>query len=87
MTFHITYRALNMQRNDVQERFKSTGAPPPGGVTMKGRWHSVNGNEGYIIAESTDIEAVGTWIQEWSDLLQFEVTPVLTDEQIGKIIG
>lgn len=87
MTFHISYRLSPDHRNDVQKRFKSTGAPPPGGVTMKGRWHSVNGNAGYIIAESTDIDAVGTWIQEWSDLLQFEVIPVLTDEQIGKIIS
>jgi len=54
---------------------------------MRGRWHSVNGNEGYIIAEANEIETVGQWIQEWSDLLTFEVMPVLTDEQVGRIIG
>ncbi|HKI46650.1 MAG TPA: DUF3303 family protein [Balneolales bacterium] len=88
MTFHITYNLTREQNRDkVQQKFKSTGALPPKGVTMRGRWHSVNGNEGYIIAEANEIETVGQWIQEWSDLLTFEVMPVLTDEQVGRIIG
>lgn len=88
MTFHIMYSLTREQnRDEVQQKFKSTGALPPKGVTMKGRWHSVNGNKGYIIAESNETEAVGKWIQNWSDLLTFEVVPVLTDEQVGQIIG
>lgn len=87
MLFHITYKLAPNKREDVQQKFKSTGAPAPAGVALKGRWHSVNGNMGFIIAESDDIEAVGTWIQEWSEMLRFEVMPVLTDEQIGRIIS
>jgi len=87
MTFHITYKASLPQRDDIQDRFKKTGAPPPSGVTMKSRWHSINGNKGFIIAESDDLEVLGRWIQEWSDLIAFEVIPVLSDEQIGRIIS
>jgi len=77
MIFHITYNVTSRDRDSVQERFKKSGAQPPDGVKMTGRWHSVNGNKGFIIAESSDLLTVGRWIQEWSDMIAFHVTPVL----------
>ncbi len=87
MQFHITYQVTPEHRDEVQGLFKKTGARPPEGVTMKGRWHSINGNEGYIIAETNNSDAMGKWIQEWSNILTFTVDPVLTDEEVAKIIG
>lgn len=87
MLFHIKYNVTPEQRNNVQEKFKKTGALPPQGVTMKGRWHNIEGKNGFIIAETSDVEAFGKWIQEWSDSLIFEVSPVLTDEQVANVIG
>ncbi len=87
MLFHITYTFAPAQRHDVQARFLETGAPPPSGVTMLGRWHSVGSHRGFVVAESSDTEAIATWLQDWTDLLMFEVTPVLTDEQIRRVIG
>lgn len=87
MIFHITYTLSPEQRNDAQERFKATGAPPPPGVTMIGRWHCVQGHKGFVVAESSDAEAIAKWIHEWTDLLSFEVTPVLNDEQFSRLIG
>ena len=46
MTFHITYSLLPGQRNEAQKRFKATGAPPPPGVTMTGRWALRGGTQG-----------------------------------------
>jgi len=87
MTFHISYAFPSENRDDAQERFKKTGAPPPASVTMTGRWHCAEGLRGFIVAETDDAVAIGKWMQEWSDLLTFEVTPVLTDEQISEVIG
>jgi hypothetical protein len=87
MVFHITYKISPENRNAGQKRFKETGAPPPAGVTMTGRWHSVQGLLGFIIAESSDAEAIGRWTQEWTDVLSFEITPVLNDEEISRVIG
>jgi hypothetical protein len=87
MIFHITYKLSPGRRNDAQNRFRETGGPPPSGVTMMGRWHCAEGLRGFIIAESSDAEAIGKWIQEWTDLLTFEVTPVLNDEQVARVIG
>lgn len=87
MRFHITYEFVPQERNQAQHRFKETGAPPPEGVTMLGRWHSAAGCKGFMIAESTDAVAISKWTQEWTDLISFEITPVLTDEEVGEVIG
>ncbi|HKJ32836.1 MAG TPA: DUF3303 family protein [Balneolales bacterium] len=86
MLFHITYKVTTKDRDEVQDRFRKTGAQPPEGVRLQGRWHSVNGNKGFILAESSDLPAIGKWVQEWSDMLNFDVTPVLSDEQILHVI-
>jgi Domain of unknown function (DUF3303) len=40
-----------------------------------------------LVAESSDAEAIAKWTQTWTDLLSFEVTPVVTDEQLARVIG
>ncbi len=54
---------------------------------MNGRWHSAAGHVGFLIAESSDAVAIGKWMQSWTDLLSFEITLVLTDEEIVEVIG
>ena len=87
MLFHITYEFSPQERDQAQKRFKETGAPPPEGVTMQGRWHSAAGRKGFMIAETADALALGKWTQSWTDLLSFEITPVLTEEEVGQVIG
>lgn len=87
MLFHAQYDYSPDDRDRVHQRFKETGGLPPAGVTMLGRWHSVEGNRGFLIAESEDASAVTSWLHGWTDLLSFEVTPVLTDEQFKDVIG
>lgn len=87
MLFHVAYEVSPKQRNAAQERFKETGGPPPAGVAMTGRWHSVEGRAGFAVVEASDPQAIANWLQDWNDLLTFKVTPVLTDEQFAQVIG
>lgn len=87
MLFHITYEFSPQERDDAQQRFIDTGAPPPDGVIMQGRWHSAAGHLGFLLAESSDAVAIGKWMQSWTDLLSFEITLVLTDEEVAEVIG
>ena len=54
---------------------------------MMGRWHVVGGRRGFLIAEASELEAVAKWTQQWSDLLTFEIDPVLDDEQFMQVIS
>ena len=87
MIYHIAFEYLPDTRVEVHDRFKQTGAPPPGEVTMVGRWHAAEGNRGWLICEANDTAPIARWLQEWTDLISFEVTPVLTDEEFLAVIG
>jgi len=86
MLFHIEYTLQPSARNDAQSRFQETGGGPPEGATMVGRWHKAGGLGGFLLAESSDPVAIGKWMQQWTDLLEFEVTPVLNDEQVMEVL-
>jgi hypothetical protein len=87
MQFMITYAFRPEVRNAAQARFKATGGLPGEGATMLGRWHAVAGNSGFVLAESNDTVAIGKWMQEWTDLLTFDVIPVNNDEDVLKVLG
>lgn len=87
MQFMVTYAFTPDQRNSSQDRFGKTGGLPGPGVKMLGRWHSFGGNRGFILADTSDGVALGKWLNEWTDLLTFEVFPVHSDEDVMKIIG
>lgn len=87
MILHAHYEYSTENRDEVHRRFKDTGGVPPPEVTMVGRWHSAEGNRGFLIAESDDANGIARWLNEWTDLVSFEVTPVLTDEQFIQVIS
>ena len=87
MLFHVSYQVSPERRSTAQDRFKETGGLPPTEVTIRGRWHSVSGLAGFTLVEASDPQAIAKWLQDWTDILTFEVTPVLTDEQFAQVIG
>ena len=53
---------------------------------MVGRWHDIAGGRGFTLVESDDAVAVGKFIKEWSDVMSSEVIPLLSDEQLAKVL-
>jgi len=71
-------------RKPANARFLETGGGPPAGVKMLGRWHGPAG--GFVLAETDDVKALYEWTGQWSDLLDFTVTPVMDDAEAGEVI-
>jgi hypothetical protein len=86
MKFMISYDILPDKRDESGKRFLQTGGGPPSGVTMLGRYHRVGGLGGWVLAESKDLEALARWTHAWTDLLTFQITPVIEDEVAGKVL-
>lgn len=84
MKYMATWVYEPSQVNAITDRFKETGGRPPEGVSMLGRWFDVAGGRGYALSESDDPVAMFKWIREWSDLMSFEVFPVLDDEMMAQ---
>jgi hypothetical protein len=87
MLFIVSWKGSSENRNAIFKRFAKTGGPPPKGVKMLGRWHAAGSSHGVAIAEAADAALVQQWMLDWSDLLEMDVRPALTDEQIGKLIA
>lgn len=83
----IEYTLRPEHRDVVQARFQETGGLPPDGATMVGRWHRLAGLGGYVLCESDDPVAIGKWMQDWTDVLSFDVVPVGDDAEITEVLG
>jgi hypothetical protein len=83
----IEYSLRPENRDVAQARFQETGALPPAGATMLGRWHRVAGLAGYVLCETDDVLALGKWMQEWTDVLTFDVFPVTDDEEFAAVLA
>ena len=60
---------------------------PPDGVTLVSRWHDVGGRIGFMVVESSDFTLVAAYMRGWTDLLTFDIIPVINDEQPAQIMG
>lgn len=83
----IEYSITTDHRDAAQARFQETGGLPPDGATMVERWHRTGGLGGYVLCESDDPVAIGKWMQDWTDLLTFEIIPVISDDEITEVLG
>ena len=54
---------------------------------MVSRWHDVGGRIGFMVVESSDFTLVAAYMRGWTDLLTFDIIPVINDEQLAQIMG
>ena len=86
MLFIVRWEINQTVRKAVIERFLKTGGAPPASVKMLGRWHSADGEFGFAVAESNDVQAMAKWSMAWNDLLPMDVRPALNDEGMGAVL-
>jgi hypothetical protein len=87
MLFAVSWKGTPTVRNTSVERFLKTGGRPPVGVKMVGRWHDIGRMSGTAIAETDDPLLMSKWALEWNDIFEFEIRPVVTDEQAGPLLA
>lgn len=86
MKFMITFPLSADTFKERAARFLETGGKPSQGVTMLGRWHSVDQSEGFVLAETDDPKAIYRWVTEWADLIEFNAVPVIEDEEAAAVL-
>jgi hypothetical protein len=86
MKFVCTWKISPDSRDRAIQRFKETGGAPPAGVRMVGRWHDVGGKGGWVVAEADDPAKIASWCLNWTDLLSFEVAPVVDDQEFTQLL-
>ena len=59
----------------------------PDGIDYRGSWVTEDLRRCYQIMECADRRLLDQWIANWSDLTEFEVTPVVTSEAAAAAVA
>jgi hypothetical protein len=83
MKVMTTWSAKPGAMREVVDRFlKGLGAPGEG-VTLLGRWHSIDLSEGYSLFEASDPAALHRSAAPWADILDLKSVLVIEDGEAG----
>lgn len=62
----------------VGERFRQRGRMLPDGVLYHASWLEPRGARCFQVMEASAPELIQAWASHWSDLVDFEIVPVVT---------
>ena len=78
MLFMVIERFKPGMASAVGERFQRQGRMLPDGVVYHASWVEASGRRCFQVMEAADRALLDVWIKRWSDLVDFEIVPVLT---------
>ncbi|MFB9182033.1 DUF3303 domain-containing protein [Dactylosporangium sucinum] len=70
----------------VYARARSAGRLLPEGLRYVDSWVEANLARCFQVMECDDLSLLSAWIASWSDLVDFEVIPVLTSAQASAVV-
>jgi hypothetical protein len=71
----------------VYRRFRERGRLAPVGVTYIGSWVTPDLTRCYQVMEAGERAALDEWVANWSDLVNFEVVPVITSAEAAALVA
>ena len=87
MLFMIIERFKGGDPVPVYRRFRDSGRMAPAQVTYIGSWVTPDLTMCYQVMESPDRELLDQWLARWRDLVDFEVTPVITSADAQALVA
>lgn len=72
-------------RAEGMARFMKSGGTPEG-VTLLGRWTRADLSGGFDLLETEDAKKLAEFAYRWSDLMDLEITPVLEDQEMARVL-
>ena len=71
----------------VYRRFRERGRMAPPGLTYVSSWVDVTLQRCFQVMETDDRAQVDEWIANWSDIVDFEVIPVITSAEAAERVA
>ena len=86
MLFMVIERFRGEDAVPVYRRFRDEGRLAPEGLSYVASWVSRDLKRCYQVMECADRALLDAWIARWSDLVHFEVVPVVTSEEAAALM-
>jgi hypothetical protein len=86
MLYVVVERFRNGDPIPVYRRFRARGRLAPAGVTYVSSWVTQDLTTCYQIMDAADRTLLQAWMDEWSDLVEFEAIPVMTSAEAAAAV-
>jgi hypothetical protein len=87
MLFMVIERFKNSDPVPVYRRFRDRGRLAPDGVVYVSSWVDTGMKRCYQIMEAAESGLIDQWVANWSDIVDFEIVPVITSKEAAERIG
>jgi Protein of unknown function (DUF3303) len=81
MLFMVVEQFRNQDAKAIYRRLSEKGRMMPEGLTFVSSWVAADLSRCFQLMECGDVNLFQRWIAEWSDLMQFEIVPVISGKE------
>ncbi len=86
MLFMVIERFKNRDAKAVYRRFREQGRGTPDGLKYVGSWIEATFDRCFQLMECDDARVLQQWVTFWSDLIEFEIVPVVPSKETRETI-
>ncbi len=87
MQFMVIEHFKDRDPAPVYKRFAEQGRMMPDGLSYINSWIEVGMDRCFQVMECDDVSLLQQWISEWSDLVEFEVVPVVSSGEMQRLFA
>ena len=81
MLFMVIETFRNQDAKSAYRRFRDKGRMMPDGLKFVGSWTAADLSRCFQLMETDDVTLLQKWVAEWSDLVEFEIVPVVAGKE------
>ena len=86
MLYMIVEHFKNGDAKPTYRRFREKGRLAPVGLNYVSSWVDVDFGRCFQLMETDDKHLLEDWIENWKDIVDFEIFPVMTSEEASEIM-
>jgi len=83
----VVERFRNGDAAPVYRRFRERGRMAPEGLAYISSWVTEDWSTCYQLMETADRALLEDWMRNWTDLVEFEVHPVMTSQEAAERVA
>ena len=85
--YMVVERFRNGDAAPVYRRFRERGRMAPEGLAYISSWVTEDLSTCYQLMETADRALLVDWMRNWTDLVEFEVHPVMTSQEAAERVA
>jgi hypothetical protein len=87
MLFMVIERFRNQDAKPVYRRFRDKGRLMPEGLGFVSSWVAADLGRCFQVMECDDVTLLQRWVVQWSDLIDFEILPVVPGKETAAALA